>query len=72
MPPNRPGPAIATETGIRPLQTLGHNGLGDNAPAHGGSSEALVHFGRALELARSTQERHEEIRALNGIAAATR
>jgi len=32
----------------------------------------LVHFGRALELARSTQERHEEIRALNGIAAATR
>lgn len=61
---------IATDTGIRPLQTLVHNGLGDSALATGEVSEALTHYSCALELARNTQEQHEEIRALNGIAAA--
>jgi tetratricopeptide (TPR) repeat protein/transcriptional regulator with XRE-family HTH domain len=60
---------IATDTGIRPLQTLVHNGLGDNARARGAVPEALAHYSRALTLARSTQERHEERRALDGIAA---
>jgi tetratricopeptide (TPR) repeat protein len=60
---------IATATGIRPLQTLVHNALGDNARARGAGPEALAHYSRALTLARSTQERHEELRARNGIAA---
>jgi tetratricopeptide (TPR) repeat protein len=64
--------SIATETGIRPLQTLVHNGLGDNARARGEVAGALGHYARALDLARSTQEPHEEIRALNGIAALNR
>ncbi len=60
---------IALDTGIRPLQTLVHNGLGDNARARGEVSEALAHYASALDLARRTQERHEEVRALTGIAA---
>ncbi|WNM39239.1 tetratricopeptide repeat protein [Micromonospora halotolerans] len=61
--------AIAVETGIRPLETLANNGLGDIARASGNRPAALAHYLRACDLARLTQEPHEEARALDGIAA---
>lgn len=60
---------IAVATGIRPLETLAHNGLGDNARATGDRAAALEHHLRARDVARVTGEQHEEARALEGIAA---
>ncbi|MFB9687438.1 ATP-binding protein [Amycolatopsis plumensis] len=59
---------IAAATGIRPLETLAHNGLGDNARATGDRAAALEHYLRARDLAQGTHEQHEEARALEGIA----
>ncbi|MDX3189835.1 tetratricopeptide repeat protein [Streptomyces sp. MN03-5084-2B] len=59
---------IAAATGIRPLETLAHNGLGDNARATGDRAAALEHYLRARDVARVTHEQHEEARALEGIA----
>jgi tetratricopeptide (TPR) repeat protein/transcriptional regulator with XRE-family HTH domain len=61
---------IAVATGVRPLATLVHNGLGDTAMACVDRQAALRHYARAADLARLTCDRHEEARALTGIAAA--
>ena len=60
---------IAAATGIRPLETLAHNGLGDNARSTGDRAAALEHYLRARDVAQVTHEQHEEARALEGIAA---
>ncbi|MBE8516787.1 tetratricopeptide repeat protein [Amycolatopsis sp. H6(2020)] len=59
---------IAAATGIRPLETLAHNGLGDNARAVGDRAAALEHYLRARDVAQATHEQYEEARALEGIA----